>query len=84
MNRKNGKDRLDSILYQAADIGSVELDAEKFKRRLLDSKSGKTQSVHVKFSNYKYVWRYIMESKATKYSTAALVILVLALILLSP
>jgi len=80
---KNKKDEkwLDETISRAVDFGKVEFDAQKWKEKYILNETAET---HLKFRPYLNLWRFIMESKVTKYSAAAVVALAITLVLLSP
>ncbi|MEJ2648071.1 MAG: hypothetical protein P8016_06650 [Sedimentisphaerales bacterium] len=79
---KNKKDEkwLDEKLSSAIDFGQVKFDAQKWKRKFILNES----ETHSTIKPHKKVWRLIMESKATKYSAAAVIALAFVLVLLNP
>jgi hypothetical protein len=80
---KNKKDEnwLDETISRAVDFGKVEFDAQKWKEKYILNETAETQ---LKFKPYLNLWRFIMESKVTRYSAAAVIVLAMALVLLSP
>ncbi len=80
---KNQKDEkwLDERISRAVDFGKVEFDAQKWKEKYILNETAET---HLKFRPYLNLWRFIMESKVTRYSAAAVIVLAMALVLLSP
>jgi hypothetical protein len=70
---KNKKDEkwLDEIISQAADIGKAKFDVEKWKRQYLS----RSEVAVYKFNRYQNIWRFIMESKTTKCSAAAVIVI---------
>jgi hypothetical protein len=86
MKHRNDEDRLDDLIARAADIGKVEFDRRKWLDRLavpapcLDSR----QMSHRKSEPHKKIWRTIMDSRITKYSLAATILVVASLVLSDP
>lgn len=80
---KNKKDEkwLDETISRAVDFGKVEFDARRWKEKYI---LNETAEKHLKFKPYLNLWRFIMESKVTRYSAAAVIILAMALVLLIP
>jgi hypothetical protein len=78
MNHGNGDDRLDEIIARAADIGKVEFDREKW----LDGLAA--QESQTKHEPHKKIWRTIMESRITKCSVAATILVAASLVLFDP
>jgi len=78
---KNKKDEkwLDETISRAVDIGEVKFDPKKWREKYLPN-----ESHYVKLKPHYNIWRFIMESKVTKYSAAAVVALAITLVLLSP
>ena len=82
MNHRNDEDWLDEMIARAADIGKVEFDRTKWLDKLT---AGPGPRVHdVKSKPHKTIWRTIMQSKATRYSAAAVILLALTLVLFGP
>ncbi len=81
---KNKKDEkwLDEIISKAVDFGKIEFDAQKWNEKYLTNKS--FESSITKFRPNKNIWRFIMESKVTRYSAAAVVALAITLVLFNP
>jgi outer membrane lipoprotein-sorting protein len=88
MKHKTDEHWLDAMISQAVDIGKAEFDrkawldrlaAESQRRGLTGTGIDHTQSNHLGT-----IWRKIMESKATKYSAAAVIALAAALVLMNP
>ena len=71
MNHRNDEDRLDEMITRAADIGSVEFDRAIWLGRIAAKPHRK-------------IWRRIMESKVTRYSAAATILVVASLVLSNP
>jgi len=88
MNHRNEEDWLDETIARAADIGKVEFDRARWLDKLAagpqESDAPSPRVPHAKSKPHKTIWRAIMESKATKYSAAAVITLAAALILLGP
>jgi hypothetical protein len=78
---KNNKDEkwLDETISRATDFGEVKFDPKKWREKYLPN-----ESHYVKLKPHYNIWRFIMESKVTRYSAAAVVALAAALVLLSP
>ena len=79
---KNRKDEkwLDENISRAVDFGEVKLDTEKWKEKYNLDESAKQPII----KHSKNMWRYIMESRITKYSAAAVVALAFLLVLFNP
>lgn len=86
MSRKNDEDRLDEIIAQAADIGKVEFDRKTWLDRLgaQGPSPDNRQAVRTKSEPHRKIWRAIMESKITRYSVAATILVVASLVLFDP
>jgi hypothetical protein len=80
---KNKKDEkwLDETILRAIDFGEVEFDAQKWQEKYILNGTAET---HLKFKPYFNLWRFIMESKITRYSAAAVIVLAMTLVLFSP
>jgi hypothetical protein len=76
MSDKKDEDRLDALISQAVDLGKVEFDRQRWLGRLADTEAGQNVS-----ETPKPIWRTIMESKATKYSVAATILVAVSLVL---
>lgn len=72
---------LDENISRAVDLGEVQFDAQKWREKYILNESVASRST---IKTHKNFWRFIMESKITKYSVAAVVVLALILVLLSP
>jgi len=83
---KYGKDEkwLDDIISEAADLGEVNFDAQKWKKEYVRNESRESPSSYAKSKVHKNFWRTIMESKVTKYSAAAVIFLTITLVLFGP
>jgi hypothetical protein len=83
---KDKKDEkwLDRMISQAADFGKVEFNAQQWKQKYLLEKSRDTLSSRGRLKPQKTIWRSIMESKVTRYSAAAVMVLAMTLVLLGP
>jgi hypothetical protein len=79
MSHNRDQDRLDALISQAVDLGRVEFD----RRKWLDRLAG-PEVDYAKSKTLKPVWRKIMESKATKYSAAATILVAASFILVNP
>jgi hypothetical protein len=79
MNDQNDEDRLEEMIHQAVDLGKVEFDRKKWLDRLAAQPQRRglagTAVDHTKPNTLGTIWRKIMESKITKYSAAAAVVL---------
>jgi hypothetical protein len=88
MSHKRDQDRLDALISQAVDLGRIEFDRRKWLDRLVTQPQRRglagTAVDHTKPNVVGTIWRKIMESKATKYSAAAVVTLAAALVLWNP
>ncbi len=86
MKHRNDEDRLDEIIARAVDLGKVEFDRKAWLDRLaaqgpsLDSR----QMHHTKSEPHKKIWRTVMESRVTKYSVAATILVAASLVLFDP
>lgn len=86
MKHGNDEDRLDEMIARAADIGKVEFDPEALLDRLAaqgPSLDGR-QVHHTKSASRRHIWRTIMESRITRYSVAATILVAASLILFDP
>jgi hypothetical protein len=82
MNHGNDEDRLGEIIARAADLGKVEFDRKAWLDRLAAQGPGLNgQQTHHTKSAQKQMWRTIMESRITKYSVAATILVAASLIL---
>lgn len=88
MNHRNDEGWLDEIIARAADIGKVEFDRRKWLDRLAaePQKPGVPcpRTRYAKSKPHKKVWRTIMDSRITKYSVAATVLVAASLVLFDP
>ena len=84
MTDKKGEKWLDETIARATDLGQVHFDANKWKQKYLCEKSREPSGLRAEVRPQKNVWRLIMESKVTRYSAAAVVILAIALVLFGP
>ena len=86
MSHKNDEDRLDELIAQAADLGKVEFDRKVWLDRLAAQGPGlDSQQTHdMKPAPQRQIWRTIMESRATKYSIAATILVAVSLVLSDP
>ncbi|MFC1604806.1 hypothetical protein ACFL5F_07245 [Planctomycetota bacterium] len=80
MTNKKDKKWLDEKMAQATDFGKVRFDAQGWKQKYIRESSFSYKDI----KPHKNIWRFIMESKITKYSAAAVVALAMTLVLLSP
>ncbi len=86
MKHENDEDRLDELIAQAADLGKMEFDRQAWLARLAAQESGlDSRATHrTKPEPHKKIWRTIMESRITRYSVAATIIVAALLVLLNP
>ena len=88
MNHRNDEDRLDETIARAADIGKVEFNRAKWLDKLAagpqDSDAPSPPVLDVKSKPHKTIWRAIMESRVTRYSAAAAVVMASAFVLFGP
>ncbi|MHC4334017.1 MAG: hypothetical protein ACYSUV_09745 [Planctomycetota bacterium] len=84
MKNKKEEKWLDETIAQAADIGKLEFDRQKWKQKYLLTKSVDASRSHAEAKRHYSLWRFIMESKITRYSAAAVIVTALSLILLGP
>jgi hypothetical protein len=86
MSHKKDEDRLEEIIARAADIGKVEFDRKAWLDRLGAQRPGldSRQMRHMKRESHKKIWRAIMESRITKYSVAATILVAASLVLSDP
>jgi hypothetical protein len=75
---------LDETISRATDLGRVKFHAEKWKDKYILNKSHKASYANFKFQPHYNIWRFIMESKVTRYSAAAVVALAAVLVLFGP
>jgi hypothetical protein len=78
MSHNHNDDRLDELIARAADIGKVEFDRDKWLARLAAEES------QTRLEPHKTIWRTIMDSRITKYSVAATILVVASLVLSDP
>jgi hypothetical protein len=81
MKNKKDENWLDENISKAIDIGEVKFDTQKWREKYILNEPTATRPTIKAHKNF---WRFIMESKVTKYSAAAIVILAITLVLLSP
>ncbi|MDD5328171.1 MAG: hypothetical protein PHY02_10230 [Phycisphaerae bacterium] len=84
MKEQKDEKWLDETISRAVDLGQLDFDKEKWRQKYILKKSDEATSSYVKVKPNYNIWRFIMESKVTKYSAAAVVALAAALVLLSP
>ncbi len=84
MKEHKGENWLDETISRATDFGDVKFDAEKWREKYILNKSHKASYSYFKFKPYYNIWRFIMESKVTRYSAAAVVALAAVLVLFGP
>ncbi len=78
MSHNHNDDRLDELIARAADIGKVEFDRDQWLARLAADESQTKPEPH------KTIWRTMMDSRITKYSVAATILVVASLVLSDP
>ena len=83
MKEQKDKKWLDENISRATDFGDIKFDAEKWREKYTLNKSQKASYSYLKLKPHYNIWRIIMESKVTRYSAAAVVVLAAA-VLLSP
>jgi hypothetical protein len=83
MKKQKDERWLDEVISKAVDFGRVDFDKEKWRHRFILRKSDEATSSNVTYKSHYNIWRIIMESRVTRYSAAA-VILLAAAVLLSP
>jgi hypothetical protein len=86
MKHRNDEDRLDEIIARAVDLGKVEFDRKAWLDRLAaerPSLDGR-QVHHTKSALHRKIWRTIMESRVTRYSAAATILVAASLVLFDP
>jgi hypothetical protein len=82
MKDKKDEKWLDENISRAVDLGEVQFDAQKWREKyILNEPSAENRST---IKLHKNIWRFIMESKVTKYSAAAVIALAIILVLLNP
>ncbi len=88
MSHTNKDRRLDEIITRAVDIGKVEFDRTKWLDRLAAESQtpgvSRPRTGCTKSEPHKTIWRTIMESKITKYSAAATILVAASLVLFDP
>jgi len=88
MMHKADEHWLDAMISRAVDLGKVEFDRKAWLDRLAAEPQKRHLTgravEHVKSKYFETIWRKIMESRATKYSAAAVIALAAALILTNP
>ena len=75
---------LDEELTRAADFGTVRFDSEAWKKKYILNESRESSFSYRYSGTHRRIWRTIMESKVTRYSAAAVIILALTLVLFGP
>ena len=83
MKEQKDEKWLDETISRAVDFGKVDFDKEKWQQKYISRKSEEATSSYVKYKPHYNIWRIIMESKVTRYSAAAVILLATA-VLLSP
>lgn len=81
MKEQKDEKWLDETISRAIDFGEVDFDAQRWKEKYILNESAET---HSKIKAHYNIWRFIMDSKITRYSAAAVVALAIVLVLLSP
>jgi hypothetical protein len=86
MSHNHSEDRLDELIARATDIGKVQFDRKAWLGRLAAEGPGLDgqQTHRTKSAHDRQTWRTIMESKATKYSVAATILVAASLVLSDP
>ena len=84
MNNEKDEKWLDEMIARASDFGKVEFDAQQWRQKYVPDASRKQSSSYGKPRQYQNIWRFIMESKVTRYSAAAVIALATALVLIGP
>jgi hypothetical protein len=86
MSRRDHEDSLDRIIARAVDLGSVKFDREAWLNKLAaqESAPGGSPSPRTGLQPRNKIWRKIMESKITRYSVAATVLVTASVILFAP
>ncbi len=88
MNQHNDEDRLDEIITQAADLGEVKLDRAEWLGRLAaqsqEPDATGSRSHRSGSGPDRKIWRTIMESRITRYSAAATILVAASLVLFNP
>jgi hypothetical protein len=86
MNRRNNEDRLDRIIAQAVDLGEVKFDRKRWleKAAAQPTNSDGSQPHRTEPQPHKRIWRTIMESRITRYSIAATIVVAASLVLFAP
>jgi hypothetical protein len=86
MSHNHNDDRLDELLARATDIGKVQFDRKAWLGRLAAEGPGLDgqQTHRTKSAHDRQIWRTIMESRATKYSVAATILVAASLVLFDP
>ncbi|KPK38600.1 MAG: hypothetical protein AMJ65_12640 [Phycisphaerae bacterium SG8_4] len=84
MTNKKDQEWLDEKITQALDFGKVRFDAQEWKQKYVLNECHKSSFSYRPVGTHRGIWRTIMESKVTKYSAAAVIILALTLVLVGP
>jgi len=86
MKDRNDEGWLDETIARATDLGKVEFDRGKWLVRLASQESGldSRQTLHKKSEPHKKIWRTIMDSRITRYSAAATILVAASLVLFDP
>jgi hypothetical protein len=84
MTNKRDKKWLDEKMAQATDFGKVRFDAQEWKEKYVLNESCKSLFSYKDLKPHKNIWRFIMESKVTRYSAAAVIVLAMTLVLFNP
>jgi len=84
MTDKRSEKWLDEKLTRASDFGAVRFDSKAWKKKYALNESSESSISCRYMGKYRSIWRTIMESKVTKFSAAAVIILALTLVLFGP
>lgn len=86
MSHRHDEDRLDRMISRAVDLGNVEFDRTAWLDKLAARKpdTDGSRSHPTGLQPHKKIWRTIMESKITRYSVAATILVAASVVLFSP
>ncbi|MEN6428469.1 MAG: discoidin domain-containing protein [Phycisphaerales bacterium] len=86
MSHRNDEERLDRIIGRAVDLGKVEFDRKKWLDKLAtqEPRADGSQAHRTESQPPKKIWRTIMESRITRYSVAATVLVAASVVLFGP
>ncbi len=86
MSRRYDEDRLDKIIARVVDLGAVEFDRRKWLDKLAAEQPNpdSSRSHHPELQPCKSIWRTIMESRITRYSVAATILVAASIVLFGP